>query len=286
MALTFNNSIRQDLEDLLYNHEISKAIALNNAGILTENVSTKGLPTFFTGKRDAKTVLVMLNPGCDAIIADHNYPCDICKLKIDDKHGLSTFVNDYIDASTNFGRRDHWRYDTFDIKQAQILYPWKDSEIKFPTGFPSNPNSYLDAKEAVLMQKLQLELVPYCSRTFAINKIEQLIPYVKMLFDVIASCERRYVIFCSSMFERLFKVYSKKYYGSISGLSGIPKENYLVLQNGMKTKRKYKCRKIAITYNHHTFDAMIVHSFPMQGLNGDLMRQYGQFCYNHYLKSI
>ena len=137
----------------------------------------------------------MLNPGCDAIIADHNYPSDICKLKIDDKHGLITFINSYNDARTNFGQIDYWRYDAFDIKQAQFLYPWKDSEITFPKYFPSDQSTYLDAKEAVLMQKLQLELVPYCSRTFAINKINPLISYVETLFDEIASCNRKYVIF-------------------------------------------------------------------------------------------
>lgn len=282
MPLTLDQKIQKDLEDLLFNHEISKAVELNRNNVIKEQISTKGLPGFFAGNRKAKTVLVMLNPGCDAIFADHKYPCDICKLKIDDKHGLTTFVKDYIDASTNFGKIDHWRYDAFDIKQAQFLYPWKDSGITFPTGFPSDPNTFLDAKEAVLTQKLQLELVPYCSRTFASNKIDPLIPYVETLFDEIASCNRKYVIFCSTIFERLFKAYEKKYKGSILGLSGNPTQGVLKRVNGTYTKNKYYCRKITITYNGKPLPAMIANSFPMQGLNGDLMRQYGKFCYDNY----
>lgn len=282
MTLTLDQRIREDLEDLIYNHELSKAKALNDSHVLRDKVSTKGLPWYFCGKRDAKTVLVMLNPGCDANIADHNYPCDICKLKIDDKHGLTTFVKDFIDASTNFGKIDHWRYDAFDIKQVQFLYPWKDSGITFPTGFPSDPNTFLDAKEAVLTQKLQLELVPYCSRTFTINKIDPLIPYVETLFDEITSCNRKYVIFCSAIFERLFKAFENKYKGSVLGLSGNPTQGVLKRVNGTYTKKGYKCRKINITYNNHSFDAMIAHSFSMQGLNGELMRRYGEFCRDNY----
>ena len=45
-------------------------------------VSTRGLPQHFVGKRNAKTVLVMLNPGQDADRANRNFRCatiDYCR---------------------------------------------------------------------------------------------------------------------------------------------------------------------------------------------------------------
>ena len=282
MPLTLDQRIQRDLEDLLKKGEIESAKNLNTIHVKAVPLSTKGLPVFFTGDRTAKTVLVMLNPGCDAIIADHNYPCDICKLKIDDKHGLTPFVNSYIEARTNFGRIDHWRYDAFDLKQAQFLYPWKDSNINFPTGFPSNQNTFLDAKEAVLMHKLQLELVPYASKTFNVQSPTSLIPYVETLLDEISSCDRKYVIFCSSKFVRLFQIYNKIIGYPYVDLTNPPFTTSLKSKKGA-TKTKYHCQGITITYKEKAIKAMIAHSFPMQGLNGDLMRQYGKFCYDNYI---
>ena len=279
--MSLDQRLRKDLDDLVSNHEISEATALNNAGVLMEKLSTKGLPVYFTGNRKAKTVLVMLNPGCDAIIADHNYPCDICKLKIDDKHGPATFINSYNGARTNFGRLDYCRYDSFDIKQALFLCSWKNCGVTLPSGFPSNPNTYLDAKEAVLMQKLQLELVPYASRSFEIDIINPLIPYIDTLFDEIASCNREYVIFCSGKFVRLFQMYNKIIGHSHVDLTNPPFSTTLKSKKGV-TKIKYHCQRIAITYKNKIIKAMIAHSFPMQGLNGDLMRQYGECCYCQY----
>lgn len=274
--------IRQDLDDLISRHEISEAVALNKSCALKSPVSTKGLPGYFTGDRNAKTVMVMLNPGCDAQVADHEYMCQLCKLGIDDKHGLNSFVDTYCKAITNYGHIDSWRYDPFDIKQALFLNPWKLCGVTFSNHFPSDEGTYLNAKEAVLTQKLQLELVPYCSRTFEINNTQPLNPYVEVLFDEIISSSRKYVIFCSGVFEKLFKAYNKKYKGAIKGLSGAPTTTKLTRAGGNTTKQQYKCRKINITYKGNSFDAMIAYSFPMQGLGGDLMEKYGEFCHRNY----
>ena len=74
--------------------------------------------------------------------------------------------------------------------------------------------------ENVLMQKLQLDLIPYASREF--KKVEKekmhfLFPYIDSLFGEIFSCERKYVMFCSDFFDTLFRMYSddKEYTGSV-----------------------------------------------------------------------
>ena len=274
--------IHNDLSELLSGFEISEAVTLNATHALSSDVSTKGLPGYFTGDRKAKTVMIMLNPGGDAEEADRNYRCQICKACIDDMHGLNPFISTYLEAQAGYGWRDRHRYDAFDVKQAFFLCDWTDCGVTFPKGFPDDKTTYLKAKENVLMQKLQLELVPYCSSTFAVKKIKLLLPYVETLFDEIFSYERKYVIFCSGVFEKLFKTYNNKFKGSISGLSGQPISTTLKRANGVYTKNKYNCRKITITYKGHPFNAMIAHSFLMQGLGENLMKQYGTFCHHNY----
>ena len=61
--------LRKDLSELINGLEISEAVTLNAAHALASDVSKKGLPTYFTGDRKAKTVMVMLNPGGDADVA-------------------------------------------------------------------------------------------------------------------------------------------------------------------------------------------------------------------------
>ena len=42
-----------------------------NSGQPVEVISTHGLPGFFAGKRDADTVMLMLNPGQDVSLANN-----------------------------------------------------------------------------------------------------------------------------------------------------------------------------------------------------------------------
>lgn len=295
MPLTLDQRIREDLEDLLFNHELSKAIDLNDSHVLRDKVSTKGLPIYYTGMRDAKTVLVMLNPRQDAVEADWDYRCQVYKLFIDDQHGLNTFFNTYLDAMTNYGRIDRHRYEPFDLKQAYFLQGWDKCGINFPKEFTHNSGTKLDrdialtAKENVLTQKLQLELVPYCSSTFGINKSNKqdfLMPYLETIFNEIFSHERTYVIFCSNIFSSLFKTYNKwmqrEYFINMRDKNPVlvPPSTKI----GHCTKLYIKKKKDEINNEIVGIPAIIAHTFPKRNLARDAkrMREYGKACFDHF----
>lgn len=290
MPLTLDQRIREDLEDLLFNHELSKAIDLNDSHVLRDKVSTKGLPIYYTGMRDAKTVLVMLNPRQDAVEADWDYRCQVYKLFIDDQHGLNTFFNTYLDSMTNYGRIDRHRYEPFDLKQACFLQDWVGCGVTFPVvnGEKDKRNIELTSKENVLTQKLQLELVPYCSSTFGINKNKQdfLMPYLETIFNEIFAHERTYVIFCSNIFSSLFNIYNhwtqREYFINMSTKMPVPAPPSAMI--GHCTKLYIKKKKDENNNEIVGIPAIIAHTFPKRNLVRDAkrMREYGKACFDHF----
>lgn len=283
-SLTLDERIKLDLTELYNSGEITAAKELDGV-IASENgepsFSVKGLPGHFTGKRDAKTVVVMLNPGRDVKAANDNVNNEIQKHKIDTS-SLDRFISSYNEGKMSYGDLDSSRPDYFDIKQALFLYSWEKSGIDIPKEL-IDEDKYLkvrlEAKRNVLMQKLQLELIPYASRKFSPNKkrIGALIPLIDTLFNEIFSCKRNYVIFCGSIFESIFKLYnqqeSKTY--TIEGLNTAPTKKVFDGYKGHKT-----CRAIAINDNKGGMrKAIIAHTFAQQGLSGMLMKLYGDWCY-------
>ena len=315
-TITLDDRIRKDLEDL-YNSGILKFIeqfknckikeaeelSMNLFGTPNE-ISTHGLPGYYAGKRDAKTVMVMLNPGVDSTSHDNPFVTEET-LK---KQGIMTgtiddFFNSYKDGSKNYGDIDKDRIDNFDIKQAAFLKAWDESEsgVVIPKDFPDKirdlPQKTKESllkrvKQNVLMQKLQLDLIPYASREF--KKVEKekmhfLFPYIDSLFGEIFSCERKYVMFCSDFFDTLFRMYSddKEYTGSIEFGD---KKDMVLFQKDNKKDRKAYCTPIKITYNKGkamtSIHAVIAHTFPNKALPNayDKMQEYGKFCFEEYNK--
>ena len=183
------------------------------------------------------------------------------------------------------------RYDPFDVKQAAFLYDWPNSDISFSKPIDwtckdkndlaeKKETSWLDAKEHVLMDKLQLELIPYASAKFKINKknIGLLKEYVDTLLEEIFKKERTYVIFASDIFERLFKYYNE--YTKTKTFDFCSKEKKEKLKN-----RNGKCKVIYIHYKNTTQKALIAHTFPSQSLSKAfvLMQKYGQICFKEYI---
>ena len=141
----------------------------------------------------------------------------------------------------------------------------------------------LNAKEAVLMNKLQLELIPYSSSKFTIDKrqIGLFFPYVETLLNEIFRKEREYVVFASAIFEDIFKAYNNNYL-----LNSNEVKFTLKKKDGTNMRSQLKCRKITLSYNGKEQKALIAHSFPSQSIGRafDIMQQYGAFCYNEYIK--
>ncbi|MBR4919694.1 MAG: hypothetical protein IKZ62_00015 [Prevotella sp.] len=283
--MKLDKRIQKDLKDL-YNGGATPGVikdALGLNGLIQTKTgqtsfATKALPGYYTGNRKAKTVMVMLNPGIDVNVANNNLICDILKASMVNAGD----VKGYHKWCANYGHIDKSRQDNFDLKQAFFLHYWKNTDIALPKSLCAKPKSdsqtLLDAKEIVLTEKLQLELIPYASSSFSSftkGKISLVFPFVETLFDEIFSQDRTYVIFCSRKFERVFKEYNKKHPGSID-FKGFFSQNI----DGSKIKGS--CTKICIHYNNKSLNAIIANTFPNQALPNAyyLMEEYGTFCYN------
>lgn len=312
--MTLDDRIKKDTEDL-YNSGIltfiqqfknckikaAEQLSMDLFGT-SDELSSHGLPGYYTGKRDAKTVMVMLNPGSDVISQNNPFVTEkalertMKELGITNPSSSADFFNLFVEGSNKYGDIDkddegNIRIDNFDIKQAAFLKAWgKNSGIEIQDPFPSKDDrdGLRKVKQNVLMQKLQLELIPYASREFKNvkpSKMHFLFPYVETLFDEIFSHERNYVIFCSDFFETLFRMYSDDtgYTGSI--VFG-KKEEWPLFQKN----RKAYCTPITITYNKGvamtSIHAVIAHTFPNKALPNayDKMQEYGKFCFEEYNK--
>ena len=310
--MTLDDRIKKDTEDL-YNSGIltfiqqfknckikaAEQLSMDLFGT-SDELSSHGLPGYYTGKRDAKTVMVMLNPGSDVISQNNPFVTEkalertMKELGITNPSSSDDFFNLFVEGSNKYGDIDkddegNIRIDNFDIKQAAFLKAWgKNSGIEIQEPFPSKDDrdGLRKVKRNVLMQKLQLELIPYSSREFKNvkpSKMHFLFPYVETLFDEIFSHERNYVIFCSDFFETLFRMYSDNtgYTGSI--VFG-KKEEWPLFQKN----RKAYSTPITITYNKgvamRSIHAVIAHTFPNKALPNayDKMQAYGKFCYDVY----
>ena len=303
--MTLDERIERDLTDL-YNGgsidgEISEAKELQ--GVIAAELSAKGMPGHFTGNRQAKTVFVTLNPGQNAydkkgkngVIMGADNPAsvvnEIKKLRIITS-SLEEFIESYKKGKTNYGelthnKKDPNKKDPFDLKQAAFFKSWKNSGINIPIDFPDNKSIYETATKEVLMNKLQLELIPYCSNIFRMSQKEKIYPYIETLFEEIFSREREYVVFASKIFEMLFKDEDKiKTVGAeIKFVTKQYPPSPLTKKDGTPAKTKFNCTIIKIKYKGKEQKALIAPTFFKQGVAGNLLCKYGDFCYNEYIKA-
>lgn len=289
--MTLDERIQKDLTEL-YNGgdnqgEIKNALALN--GLIQAkpgqtSFATRALPGYYAGDRKAKTVLVMLNPGMDVDEANDNLMCDICKRSMKN----AADIENYHKWCVEYGHIDRSRLDNFDLKQAFFLHNWKDTGISLPENLCASPKSgkqtLLDAKEAVLTQKLQMDLIPYASSSFSTlnnNLLSLIIPFVETLFDEIFSQDRNYVVFCSKKFEAVFKEYNKVHQGAIDFVAT---ESQII----PGSKINGSCSIVLIHHQNKTVKALIANTFPNQALPNayHLMEKYGDFCNQQYCQNI
>lgn len=284
--MTLDDRIKKDLSEL-YNGGNTPGVIQNAVkldGVIADKLSTKGMPGHFTGNRNAKNILVTLNPGKDAVGADNALQEEITKLSIDTSSEYR-FIQSYKDAKTNFGKINPNKKDPFDIKQAEFFKAWKysDSGINIPEAFPNDKGKHEAATEEVLMNKLQLELIPYCSSGFKLRKKAPFYEYIETLFDEIFSKKRTYVIFASAIFETLFN--NRKGMASIGACLTFTEKRYpqqpLKKKDGTPAKTNFSCTRIRIMYKGKEYKAMIAPTFFVQ-YGGDLICQYGDFCYKNY----
>lgn len=292
---TLDKRIKQDLNDLFDGKPIKVANELSKelfgeAALDEFAISTKGLPGYYTGDRNAKTVMVMLNPGVSAKKNDDEgtYEAEIRKYGFD-KSSLEAFINSYhsrcqTGVEQDLDKEGKIRIDNFDIKQAAFLKDWPDSGVMIHADFPCDVKEgrdiHREVRVNVLEQKLQLELVPYASQKFRSlgrQKLCYLFPYLETVLDEIFRVnDRKYVVFCSRFFERLFKAYSNEQNKDFQITLLEKKSKSGILNNG-----KVYCTTVKIVHQGKELIAIIAHTFPNQSLPNayDKMREYGKFCY-------
>lgn len=281
--LKLDQRIAKDLNELNTIGEIQDAKNLDGlieAKSGQTSFATKALPGYYAGNRNAKTVMVMLNPGVDVNVANNNLKCDICKRSMKDAGD----IENYHKWCINYGHEDKERKDNFDLKQAFFLNKWKDTDILLPKDLcaDSDDQIKLDAKEIVLTQKLQMDLIPYASSRFSAfnkSKLDLIVPFVETLFDEIFLREDRYVIFCARLFEDVFNKYNEVHPDSVKM---IKIQNKWIPVRGKSAPGH--CIGLIIKHNGKKMKALIANTFPRQDLPNayDLMESYGEFCYNEY----
>jgi len=119
-VLTIDQRIVKDLNELNTMGEIQDAKKLDGlikAKVGQTSFATKALPGYYAGNRDAKTVMVMLNPGVDVDKANGNLMADIQKRSMKDVEDL----DNYHKWSVNYGHEDKGRKDVF--KKYNEKYP-------------------------------------------------------------------------------------------------------------------------------------------------------------------
>ena len=278
--------ITTDLTSLYNTDKIENAVNFNKA-IGKEFISENFIPMYFGGKYNAKTVFVMLNPGSQL-----NNSYAFSKKDKLNYNSADDFISKYIEKHINIGKIDFDRLDNFDLKQAAFLLPFQDSDISLPdfTLDLKNRALKLKAKEAVLMQKLQLELIPYHSAKFdellsnekiAKNNIDLFLPHINRLLNAITSEDRKYVIFGAKQFYYLFKAFQNIFPESIEF-----KEAKSLKIEGLKNKTNL--RLIQINHNNKKIKGLIAHSFPRRDLPNayEKMRKYGELCFNEFQETF
>ena len=278
----------------------------NNSGQSGEVISTHGLPGFFAGDRDAKTVMLMLNPGQDVSLANNPITTyDRIKRSGINIDSLDDFISTFKKSSENYGEIDKDRADNFDLKQAAFLKHWDDCGVDF-AGFldddykekskEDKEEIHKKAKRNVLMQKLSIDLIPYASRKFEGIDSEQmklLFPYLETIFDELFrnEVERKYVIFCSDFYKKLFDQYNEWEERKWYILFGDKKDSNEVFEQIKDKKRLAYCTPITICQNKKNGEkrnAIIAHTFPNQSLPNayEKMEKYGEFCFDVWKKAF
>ena len=290
---TIDRRLAQDLKDLYNNGngigEIQGAKALNGI-IATQpgqtSFATKAIPSYGGGKRGAKTVMVMLNPGEDVANANANLKRDLCKRGMKDLLD----INAYNEFNAYYGNWDKNRQDAFDLKQAFFLRDWSGTGINLPKDLCANSSldDKLVAKESVLDEKQQLELIPYASQKFDkfnSSLIHKVFPYVDLLLEEIFSADRQYVIFCSAIFEKVFKAYNV-YNEQENRNINVKSIHHDTQLPGLS--KKVSCCILDINYYGQNKKAVIANTFPRRDITYayDAMAAYGEFCYNCLLKHL
>jgi hypothetical protein len=253
-------SLKKDIRDLYQKGLIESARKLNKNLGGEKWFAELRLPMYFSGDPYALCVFVMLNPGAAN---------DFNNLKLKEGESIDQYIERYIYEHQYYGILDKDRMDNFDLKQAAFLYSFKNSGIDLPNFFnKKDKRTMLQAKENVLMLKLQLELIPYCSREFvklfdntklALNNIEYIYSHIERVLDILCAKDREYILFGSKQYYYIFEALKQKKVYKIH--TGAP-----VSWQIDALKNKVSFNTVSIEHKGKLIQAGIPYSFPRRDL--------------------
>lgn len=254
--MNYKEIIRRNFEEWKTLGKCNDAVQLNEK--VGEEYFDTADPHFFTGDIYAQIALIQLNPKRDK------------KAWYSEDFKKYNDFSEYWDFYTHFGakmygvnsKRDHT--SRFDNKQIHFLKPFNI--------LPFSEKDKYHNLEVVVDKKLQLELVPFGSPNFDYKKIgiENLMPYIHQLIDVLTITNREYIIFCGRVFHELLKNY-------------IVKEKthsfHLEKVDGSTTQQKYDVINVILQYKEKEIKACIAPQFAQQGCP---IKRYGEKVSNLY----
>lgn len=248
-------AIKIDLEDLERRRYLPSARRLRD--LTGDHFNDTAYPMYFVGDLDAPFVLVHLNAQQGDLQAERY-------------EGEFVPFEDYFRIHRYFG----WHHygpeaprthrSPFDQKQIEFLRPFEVIDF---TGDP-----FTDL-ERVIDHKLQMEFIPYGSRTFRPKGFDDAAtaPHIDRLFEVLFASPRTVVVFCGTVFEAPLKQFA------------IDDHRFrLTKSDGTETKGTYRFANLRIPHEGGTLSAGLAHTFPIQGLTGKLMYSYGRECASRY----
>lgn len=255
MSELFMQSICADLHEFFATRKLQQALDLTAQ--TGQHFNHNEYPMYFTGKLDAKLVLIHLNPKQpNNTAATYTGPFWLKD------------VDAYRDYHQHFGRilygpqaaRTHT--SPFDHKQIRFLKPFD----VIPFVEEQNPDDRYMNLERVIDDKLQLELIPYGSASFRLKGFTHalLAPYLERLLSVISAYPRDYILFCGQIFAGILRDFLTDTH-----------EFKLTKKDGTVTQHKTRFSTIQLPYNGKVLHAGLAHSFAQQGIP---MAAYGRQC--------
>lgn len=259
----YKDIIKYDFDEWFKKGLCSSAIKLNEQIDLKNNNKNKhkddylfnpsNPPQYFTGDLKSQLVLIHLNPQSNQ--GDKDFK------------NFNSF-DDYWNFFTQFGKlhygqeSDRKHNSPFDKKQIRFLkpfnvLPFKDVEHKASSKVKIEDQYY--NLEIVIDKKLQLELIPYGSKKFDYKLLEeqQMNYYITLILDVISFYDRRYVIFCGRVFEKLLQKYIVN--------ERSHKFRLIKKETGAISKKEYELINLTLKHNDKSINAAIAPQFAMQG---------------------
>lgn len=238
--MNYKESMQKDFADWKQSGSCEQAKKLNDK--IGEEYFDTATPHYFVGDPNADFVLVHLNPKRNRESWGKS-----CK--------YSNF-NEYLSFHKEFGKRvygessERKHKSPFDKKQVRFIRPFGVIDLE-------SDDQYRNL-EKVIDEKYQLELIPYGSPSFDYHTVYPTLiePFIKNVLNEIGRLDRKYVIFCGTVFKQLLVPFVEK----------MDKHSFkLKKKDGGETKMNYEMINVEINTGETQFKAAIAPHYAIQG---------------------